>query len=167
MKPETVLPREFTGVFYFTNSWEDREFVGIWGKKEYHFPPYSTSPMLMPEHSPIEIMQIRKKFALDWAEQDFYRNSEHYKQLLAQERTPEGVAKLNSIHQAAVYTDSDLIAGIQKCIKPLPISHATVTPVMEMPMEDKMSRNEENELNTVAVDKKTSLKNKALRGESL
>lgn len=167
MKVENVLPPGFTGVFYFTNSWEDRDFVGTWGKKHYTFPANSTSPMIIPEHSPLEIQQIRKKFAKDWAEQDFFANSEHYKRLLAQERTPEGVAKLNSIQQAGTYTLDDLAEGIQKCLKPLPIKQAFVQQAHEAPLESKLSRNDEGDLNTTAVDKKASLRARALDGQGL
>lgn len=167
MKVESVLPANFTGVFYFTNSWVDEPFTGKWGNKEYTFPANSTSPMLIPEHSPLEIQQIRKKFARDWAEQDFFKKAELYKRLQGQERTPEGVAKLNSIHQAGTYTLNDLAAGIQKCINPLEIKQAFVQQAPTARMEEKLSRNDEGELNTVAVDKKVSLKNRALNGEGL
>jgi hypothetical protein len=165
MKPDNVLPPDFTGVFYFTNTWLDQDFVGVWGKKQYVFPANATSPMVMPEHSPLEIQQIRKKFARDWAEQDFFRNSEHYKKLLAQERTIEGVAKLNSIQQAGTYTLDDLKEGIQKCLKPLEIKQAFVQTVQDTPIESKLSRNDDGELNTTAVDKKTSLRARALEGQ--
>lgn len=167
MKVEQILPQDFTGVFHFTNSWEDEDFKGVWGKKEYTFPANSTSPMIIPEHSPLEIMQIRKKFARDWAEQDFFKRSAQYKKLQSQERTPEGTAKLNSIHQAGTYTINDLVEGIQKCIKPLTIKQAFVKNVAEVPMESKLSRDDEGQLNTMAIDKKISLKDKALKGKGL
>lgn len=167
MKPDNVLPANFTGVFYFTNSWLDRDFTGTWGKKEYVFPANATSPMIIPEHSPLEIQQIRKKFAKDWAELDFFRNSEQYKRLLAQERTPEGVAKLNSIQQAGTYTLDDLKEGIQKCLKPLELKQAFVQEAHTQSTESKLTRNDEGELNTMAVDKKVSLKARALGGEGL
>jgi len=167
MKVENVLPADFTGVFYFTNSWENDEFVGTWGKKQYRFPPNSTSPMIIPDHSPLEIQQIRKKFAKDWAEQDFFKNSEQYKRLTAQERTQEGVAKLNSFQQAGTYTLDDLKEGIQKCLKPLQIKHAFVEEVHTIPVEEKLSRNEDGEFNTMAVDKKASLRDRALNGQGL
>lgn len=167
MKIERVLPPDFTGVFYFTNSWENEVFIGKWGGKEYVYPANSTSPMIIPEHSPLEIQQIRKKFARDWAEQDFFKRSEQYKRLQNQERTPEGTARLNSIHQAGTYTINDLAEGIQKCIKPLEMKQAFIQQSASTPIESKLSRNEEGELNTVAVDKKTSLKERALKGEGL
>lgn len=167
MKVENVLPADFTGVFYFTNSWEDEDFVGTWGKKQYRFPANSTSPMIMPDHSPLEIQQIRKKFAKDWAELDFFKHSEQYKRLTAQERTAQGVAMLNSFQQAGTYTLDDLKEGIQKCLKPLQIRQATVDFIVETPIEDKLSRSDEGELNTVALKGKESLRARALEGQGL
>jgi len=58
MKYETSLPEDFTGVFYFTN-WSNEDFVGKWGGKQYTFAAETTSPMVIPEHSPLEIQHIR------------------------------------------------------------------------------------------------------------
>ncbi len=165
MKVDNVLPADFDGVFKFTN-WSDEEFVGVWGKKEYHFVPNATSPMVIPEHSPLEIQQIRKKFAKDLAEREFYK-TEKYGRFQGQERTAEGVAKLNSIHQAASYTMDDLTEGIQKCLKPLEEKRAFVETVEEIPMESKLSKDDEGNLNTMAVDRKVSLKERALSGQGL
>lgn len=167
MKPENVLPADFTGVFYFTNSWENEDFIGKWGKKEYVYRANSTSPMIIPEHSPLEIQQIRKKFAKDWAEQDFFKYSLQYKKLLSQERTPEGMPILNGFRAAGTYTMDDLTVGIQKCLRPLEIKQAFVQQAQENRIEDKLSRNDDGELNTMAVDKKVSLKARALGGEGL
>lgn len=167
MEYERVLPSDFTGLFYFTNTWADEEFVGKWGGKEYHFPPSATSPMIIPEHSPLEIQHIRKKFAKDWAEQDFFKNSEHYKRLVGQERTPEGVAKLNSIHQAGTYTLDELTAGIQKCLQPMEIKRAGVVQAEPVDVEAKLSRNDDGALNTRPLDKSTSLRARALDGQGL
>ena len=168
MKYETVLPADFDGVFRFTN-WTDEEFVGVWGKKEYHFPPSATSPMIIPEHSPLEIQHIRKKFARDLAEREFFKN-QRYEQLRKQEGEKIGgmvQSRLNSIHQAAAYTLEDLKENIQKCLKPLEVKKAGVNFVQESPLEDKLSKNEDGELNTVAVDKKASLRERALAGKGL
>ncbi len=167
MKPEKILPQNFTGVFYFTNSWEDRDFVGKWGNKEYVYPANSTSPMIIPEHSPLEIMQVRKKFARDWAEQDFFLRNEKYKRLMSQERSADGVPLVNSFKMAGTYTIDDLVEGIQKCIQPLEIKEAFVRPADVVPMEQKLTRNEDNELNSMAIDKKISLKDRAMKGEGL
>lgn len=158
-KYETVLPADFDGVFRFSNP-DDEDFVGVWGSKEYLFPAQTTSPMVIPEHSPLEIQSIRKKFAKDLAEKMFYR-SKGYRVLAGQEGKP-GNRTMNSIHQAAAYSDKDLEPYIQMCLKPLTISELKAKPVMRQPLEDKMSRNDSGELNTEAIDSKTSLRSKAL-----
>lgn len=159
MKFETVLPADFDGVFRFTNASKE-DFIGIWGGKEYVFPAETTSPMVIPDQSPLEIQNIRKKFAKDYAEREFYK-SKSYKVMQGQEGKP-GNRTMNSIHQAATYTLKDLEPWIQQCLKPLPVSKATVRSVSKEPLENKLSRNDDGELITEAIDKNTSLRNKAL-----
>lgn len=164
MKYENTLPAEFDGVFRFTN-WTDEEFVGKWGSKEYHFPATATSPMIIPEHSPLEIQHIRKKFAKDLAEREFFKGSRY--ELL---RAPEGVLgnrTMSGIHTANTYTITDLAEGIQACLKPLEVKKAFVQSAEEIPMEEKLTKNDEGDLNTQAIDKKTSLREKALKGKGL
>ncbi len=158
MKYETVLPTDFDGVFKFTN-WSDQEFIGVWAKKEYHFPAKATSPMIIPEHSPLEIQHIRKKFAKDLAEREFFKGNRY--EIL---RAPEG---MSGIHTASAYTMDDLKEGIQACLKPLKAKRAFVEQVQETPIEDKLSRNEDGGLNTVALDKKASLRARALDGQGI
>lgn len=155
MKMETVLPTDFDGVFRFTN-WSDEEFIGIWGGKEYHFPPNSTSPMVIQEHSPLEVQHIRKKFAKNLAEREFF-NSSKYAKFKAQETNPDGSPRLNSIHQAGQYSDSELALLIQRCLKPLPVSKATVTEAVKARVEDKLSKDNEGELNTQPINKDKSV----------
>lgn len=159
MKYETVLPENFDGTFRFTN-WTDEDFVGVWGGKEYHFPAKSTSPILM-NQTPLEIQQIRKKFAKNLAEREFFK-SQSYDALKNQERNSDGSPRLNSIQQAGTYSMDSLAPFIQRCLEPLPITRATVTNAPTEPLENKLSRNEAGELNTEAIDKKVSLKKKAL-----
>lgn len=159
MKFESVLPPDFDGVFRFSNPSKE-DFIGVWGGKQYLFPALSTVPIVIPEHSPIEIQHIRKKFAKDLAEREFYR-SKNYKILKEQEGKP-GNRVFNSIHQAASYTMSDLQEYIQKCLQPLPASKLTVTKVPVVPLEEKIHRKEDGSLTTEAIDGKTSLRQKAL-----
>lgn len=156
---ESVLPPDFDGTFRFTNP-SDEDFVGIWNKKEYHFPAQSTVPMVMPEHSPIEIQHIRKKFAKDLAEREFYK-SKGYKTLQGQEGKP-GNRLLNSIHQAAAYNESDLEPFIQACLKSLPLSQLLKKDADFPKVEDKLHRKDDGTFTTEAIDKRTSLKQKAL-----
>ena len=159
MQYEPILPVNFDGTFRFTN-WTDEDFIGKWGGKEYHFPSGTTSPMIISDQTPLEIQQIRKKFAKDLAEREFYKSLE-YKRLQSQERNTDGTPRLNSIQQAGTYSMESLTPFIQKCLEPLPISTATVTESPKIPLEEKLTRNTEGELNTVAIDKKVSLRKKA------
>jgi hypothetical protein len=161
MKFEATLPEDFDGVFRFTN-WSDEDFVGVWGGQQYHFPAQSTSPMIIPEHSPLEIQHIRKKFAKDLAEREFTKTAEHNR-LLSQERNPDGSARLNSIHQAGAYNLEQLTPLIQRCLEPLKITNAKVTKTPKVPLEDTLTRDDDGNLVTEAVDKKASLREKALR----
>ena len=163
MKYETVLPENFDGTFRFTN-WTDEDFIGKWGSKEYRFPAKTTSPMIIINQTPLEIQQIRKKFAKDLAEKVF-GNSDKFQRLIAQERNDDGSPRLNSIHQAGTYSLDDLAPYIQRCLEPLPVSSAMVTDSPKSSLEDKLTRNDDGELNTEAVDKKLSLKERALKGK--
>jgi hypothetical protein len=163
MSYEPTLPENFDGIFRFTN-WTDVDFVGKWGGKEYRFPARTTSPIFINNQTPLEIQQIRKKFALDLAQQVF-GDTDAYKRLIAQERNPDGTARLNSINQAGSYSLNDLAPYIQKCLEPLPVATATVTDAPIEPLENKLTRNEDGEINTEAIDKKISLKEKASRGK--
>ena len=160
MKYESVLPHDFDGTFRFTND-SDEDFIGKWGSKEYVFPAHTTSPIIMTNQTPLEIQQIRKKFARDWAEREFFKGVA-YAKLASQEKNTDGSARLNSIHMAGSYSDTDLVPLIQRCLKPLPISSAIVRESPKENLEEKLSRNESGELNTQAIDKKMSLKKKAL-----
>ena len=162
MTPARTLPEDFDGTFRFTN-WTDEDFVGRYGSKDYRFPAKTTSPMIIVDQTPLEIQQIRKKFARDLAEREF-GNSESFERLKKQERNSDGTPKLNSIHQAGTYSLDVLAPYIQRCLEPLPEAKATVTDSPTEPLENKLSRNYEGELNSVAVDKKISLKKKALEG---
>lgn len=161
MSYEPILPADFDGVFRFTN-WTKEDFIGKWGGKEYVFPAETTSPVIIPEHSPLEIQSIRKKFAKDLAEIEFYK-SKSYGAFKKQERNTDGSPRLNSIHQAGSYTINDLAPFIQKCLEPLPVSKALVRATNTVKLEDKLTRNEDGDLNTEAVDRKASLREKALK----
>ena len=161
MKYEATLPVDFNGVFTFTN-WSDEDFVGRWGSKDYLFPAEASSPMLMPEFSPVEVQHIRKKFAKDLAEREFFKTT-NYKRLLKQERNDDGSVRLNGMHSAGTYSLDELATLIQHCLKPLQVKKAEVKITEKPLLEDKLSRDEEGNLNTEAIDKKASLKEKALR----
>ncbi len=159
MKYEPTLPEDFDGVFRFTN-WSNEDFTGTWGGKKYIFIAETTSPMVIPEHSPLEIQHIRKKFAKDLAEREYYK-SQNYKNLIKQERNPDGSPRLNGLHSAGTYSLDQLTPYIQKCLEPLPLSKALVQNIDKTPVEDTLSRNNKGKLNTEAIDGNESLSDKA------
>jgi hypothetical protein len=139
-----ILPEDFDGVFRFTN-FSDEDFVAKWDKVEYTFPANKTSPMVM-NATPVEIQNIRKKFARELAEREFYKTPKFNKM---NEHVPGG--------KPALYTDSDLQPFIQKCLEPLPIVHARTRVLPKDNLEDKNSKDEEGNPLTVPLDKKKSL----------
>lgn len=163
MKYETTLPENFTGVFHFTNG-SDEDFTGVWGGKKYLFPAMTTSPMVIPEHSPLEVQYIRKKFAKDLAEREYYK-SVAYGKLMLQERNSDGSPRFSGFHSAGTYSVDQLTEYIQKCLEPLPISKALVSEVKKESGEISLTRNDEGELNTTAFGLKdnVNLKEKALK----
>lgn len=160
MKFEPVLPPNFDGVFRFTNP-SDEAFLGKWNSREYLFPAQSTTPMIIVDESPLQIQHIRKKFAKDLAEREFYKSKE-YKVMAGQEGKP-GNRTFNSIHQAATYTLKDLTPYIQECLKPLKPSQMLSKEVPRVNVEANLTRNDDGQLNSEVVDQKTSLRDKALR----
>lgn len=155
---EPVLPEDFDGTFRFTND-SDEDFVGKWGGKEYLFPARTTSPIVIFNATALEIQQIRKKFAKDWAERE-YQKSDAFRALLKQERNSDGSPRLNSFHAAGSYGIDQLTPFIQRCLKPLPNAKATVKVIEKQPLEETLHRDDEGDLVTQAVDKGISLKDK-------
>lgn len=160
MQVEKMLPEDFDGTFRFTN-FTDEDFVGKWGGKEYVFPANSTSPIVMMEHTPLEIQQIRKKFAKDLAEREFFK-SQQYGKLMQQERNVDGSPRNAGIQGAGTYSLDDLAPLIQKCLVSLPVGKVSVFEPPKVKIEDMLSRNEAGEPNTEVVDQKKSLRKKAL-----
>lgn len=159
MRFESVLPPDFDGIFRLSNP-SNEDFIGIWGGVEYLFPGMCTTPIIIAAHSPIEIQHIRKKFARDLAEREWYK-SKGYRVLADQEGKP-GNRTFNSIHQAAAYTIRDLEPYIIKCLEPLPESQLLSKPVKKMPTEDLIHTKEDGSFTSEAIDKTTSLRKKAL-----
>lgn len=161
LKYESVLPTNFTGTFNFSNP-SDEDFIGVWNSKEYLFKAGSMTPMIMPDHSPLEIQYIRKKFAKDLGEREFYKSKE-YKKFKGQETNQDGTPRLNSIHQAGTYSDGELVTYIQRCLDPLPTAELMSKPVTKEKLEDKIHRDDSGNLTTEAIDAKASLRDRALK----
>lgn len=161
MKHEKFLPEDFDGVFKFSNP-SDEDFIGIWGQKEYLFPALSTVPMIMHDHSPIEIQHIRKKFAKDLAEREFYKSKKY--NMLAGQEGESGNRRFNSIHQAATYTLKDLEPYIQACLQPLPVAKLTTKESKKIAKEteEKIHQKDDGTPSSEAITANTSLRKKAL-----
>ena len=156
---ESVLPEGFDGTFRFTNP-TDEDFIGKWGSKEYIFPKQTTSPITILNATPVEIQQIRKKFAKDLAEREFFK-SEKYQVLMKQERNPDGSARAGSIHAAGTYSIDDLAPFIQKCLEPLPTGHIGVRDAGLPPLEEHLSLDDDGQLSSAAIKTDNDLKNLA------
>jgi hypothetical protein len=166
MKYESVLPENFDGTFKFSN-WSDEDFVGKWNSKEYRFPAGTTVPMVMPEHSPLEIQHIRKKFAKDLAEREFFK-TKRYETFRMREGLKDDMGMIQprgqGMSHAGQYTIEDLTPFILKGLEPLPNGTLTSAPIAKVPLEDIIHRDDEGNLVTEAIDKKTSLRDRALKG---
>ncbi len=141
------LPPDFDGVFRFTNR-TDTEFKAKWNNLEYTFPPLKTTPMVIMGASPEQTQYIRKKFARELAEREYYKSDK-----LKKVERETGI--LNSIHQAPTYSDTDLKEFIQSCLEPLPIAQAKITksPAKEI----HQTTDESGNARSVVVDQKKSL----------
>lgn len=151
--------------FPFTNR-GDEVFIAKWGKKEYRFPPMTTTPMLGMIHdaTPLELQGIRKKFAKDWAEQQFF-NSAKYEAIRLREGVRDSLGMIvprgQGMSHAGMYTEADLAPYIKMCLEPLPMGEAIVTDVVETPLEETLHRDDDGNLLTEAISKSTSLRKKA------
>lgn len=108
----------FDGVFKVTNA-SDLEFTFRWNNKDYVFPPMSTCPFIIPNHSLEEIQSIRKKLALKYAQREF-------------DRSAKGIAVAiegNKHFTPATYDLSVLQPYVDQCLNPLPIGTVTVVDV--------------------------------------
>lgn len=112
---ENILPADFDGQFRFTN-WTDEDFKAKWDGVEYTFPANKMTPMTIMSATPLEIQNIRKKFAKELAVNEFYKTKKF-----------KGMDDKKHGQNPAIYTDSDLIPLIQKCLEPLEIGRLTAT----------------------------------------
>ena len=113
-KDVNALPVDFDGVFRFTN-FTETDFKPRWNNIEYTFPAGKQTPMIIPGATPEEVQVIRKKFARELAEQEFYKTPK----FRSMNELPQG-------QTPALYTDSDLTPFIQRCLEPLPVAQATL-----------------------------------------
>ncbi len=145
-----VLPEDFDGTWPFSNPSEE-DFIGKWGGKAYTYPAHKTTNMVILDATPLEIQNIRKKFAKELAEREFFK-SKKYESLRSSEgiKDDNGVMKplLQGLNQARSYAETDLADYIQRCLKPLPLVKQVITEIHKENIEDKLSRDEDGELNS-------------------
>lgn len=167
------LPADFDGDFYFTNprgtviagnQTEEKVFIAKWGGKEYHFSPMTRAKMIIRGATPEEVNQIRKKFAKDLATEMFFE-TQRAKQMEGIERQANGEPVMRSIHQANVYSDSDLKPYIQACLDPLPVGRVEVVDAVKERVEDKLTRDEDGEIVSRAVRNREPLKEKVFKDD--
>lgn len=125
-----VLPSNWDGKFPFTND-SDEDFIFTWAKKAYLFPARKTVDMMRMNFNstPIEVQQIRKFAAKQWATREFFKSNKYESMRAVEGKKDESgviIPRLQSIHSAPSYTETDLVAGIQRCLTPLPIGEALV-----------------------------------------
>ena len=146
-----VLPENFDGTFKFTN-FTDTEFKAKWNNVEYTYPPMKTVPMIIANATPLEVQNIRKKFAKELAEREWFK-------------TPKFIG-MNTSHldkagqptggMPAIYTEKELNPFIQRCLEPLPIARATVE-VTKSDIEGKISKDNKGRPRTRVLDPNESL----------
>jgi hypothetical protein len=146
----TVLPVDFDGIFRFTN-WTDEDFITKWDGVKYTFPALKTTPIIIANATPLEIQNIRKKFAKELAEREFFKSP---KLRALEGQTPAG--SVSSFRMAAIYTEADLIPFIQKCLEPLPVGQvkAEIEPKND---ETKLRTDSKGRKVTRVLDKDESL----------
>lgn len=111
MENESVLDSDFDGVFRFSNN-SDEDYVALWNNKEYVFKAHTRSPIIIPNETPENIQEIRKKWAFKWAEKQWFK-------------TPEYKEMSKSDFRGG-RDDKVLEPWIQMCLSPLPVAKAEV-----------------------------------------
>lgn len=166
---DTMLPEDFDGTFKFSN-WTDEDFEGRWGGMAYTYPANKRTPMVILNATPLEIQNIRKKFARELSEREFFK-SKKYESLRSSEgmKDENGVLKPNfqSITQARSYTDLDLKEYIQRCLEPLPAATQSVSEVPKVRVEDMLRRDEDGETHTQVAIKGRPLRLRDKESKSL
>ncbi len=104
------------GVFYFSNASKD-EFKALWNNVEYVFPPMSCVALLIPDHTAVQIQEIRKRFAYRWAESQWF-DSKEYKHMVKIGRD-----------KPSARDDNHLEPLIQMCLTPLPLKPLKSEPI--------------------------------------
>ncbi len=115
-KVENVIRNYENGVLYFSNT-GDEDFKVLWNNIEYVFPASSRSPMLIPGVTPEELREIRKRFAVKWATDEWFKSKEYKKMVKDGGRIP------------AIPNEKVFEPFIQMCLNPLPVKEAKSKPM--------------------------------------
>ena len=160
-----MLPENFDGIVRFTN-WSDEDFVGRYNSRDYAFKANTTSPLFNVDltgpsgetklASPLELLNIVKKFALDLAVREWGK-SKWYEDNLKRERNADGSPRGYGMSGAATYTIDQLAPLIQKGLYIYPESKASVTNVSRPKIEDNLRKDDEGKTVTKAVRKNASM----------
>lgn len=137
-----ILPQDFDGIFKFTN-FTNEDFVAKWDSVEYKFPANLTSPMIM-NFTPVEIQNIRKKFARELAIREYYK-TENFK-------TKDSP---NQGYRPPLYSDADLKPFIQKCLSPLPVAQAEITIIPRKGNVENMKTDKKGKPVSKVIDEET------------
>lgn len=159
MERVKMLPENYDGIVRFTN-WTEEDFTSKWNSKEYLFKANTTSPLLMIDQTPLEMLNICKKFALDLAVREWGK-TKWYNDSLKRERNVDGSPRGQGMSGAASYSIDQLAPLIQKGLYIYPESRALVKEAPRVALEDKLSRNDEGHLNTKPVKKGASMRDMA------
>ena len=159
MERVKMLPENFDGLVRFTN-WSDEDFTAKYNSKEYLIPANSTvviSP-LMPEFSPLILLNICKKFALDLATREFGK-SQWYKDQLKRERNVDGSPRGYGMSGASTYSidDPKFAELIEKGLYIYKTAKATISESQRPKLEERLSKDNKGRLNSKAVEQGAGL----------
>ncbi len=145
---ENVLPKDFDGTFKFTN-YTDSDFTARWNSIEYTFPALKSVPIVIPNATPLEVQNIRKKFAKELAIREWYKTPKF-----------QGMNNVPMGGTPALYTDSDIAPFVQRCLEPLPLGHTT-SKAVEKNEDSKFTTDAKGRKRTRVLDPNESLMGQA------
>lgn len=142
-KFQNALPVDWDGRFPFTNVSQE-DFYFTWAKKQYLFPANKTIDMMKMgmNQTPVEVQQIRKFAAKQFAEREFFKG-DSAKKMESIEKDTDGNSRLMNFQAARTYSDSDLRDLIQQCLTPLPEGKILAAEVMLRDTESEIHKDDE------------------------
>lgn len=119
-----VTAEDFDGVFKFTNASKE-DFTAMWNNVEYTYPAETRCPMVIPNEPAENIQNIRKRFALKYAQREFSKSVQG-----------KAIEKEGQKHfMPATWNEKLLEPHIQQCLSPLPIASAVARRVPKVKTE--------------------------------